>query len=199
MNKLSLESGRAKQKQQTRIKILKTTQKLLQNSNPLTLEEIAQSANISRATIYRYFSNVDVLCSEASLDFNTQSPESIFSDIKNLPIVDQILYIQSYFNNLAIDNENAFRRYLSIYLKESNSTNKSTRGSRRTAALKLALHPYKNQIDKQDYDKLIAVATTLMGIESIVTTKDVCGLSDIKSKDSLHWGLKTILESVFKN
>ncbi|WP_298532426.1 TetR/AcrR family transcriptional regulator [uncultured Algibacter sp.] len=163
----------------------------------LSLDEIAKAAGISRATIYRYFSNIDVLCSEASLDLITQSTESIFDDIEHLPIIDRILHIQSYFNDLALQNETAFRKYLSIYLKDSNTTKKSTRGSRRTAALKLALSPYRNQMDPQDYKHLITSATALMGIESVIVSKDVCRLSNKDTEKHLHWGLRKILESVF--
>ncbi|WP_136482556.1 TetR/AcrR family transcriptional regulator [Cognatitamlana onchidii] len=197
MTNSSLNTGRSKQKQLTRQNILRTTQKLLEQQTPLTLEEVAQAAGISRATIYRYFSNIDVLYSEASLDLVTHSTASIFKDIEHLSVVDRILHIQSYFNKLALRNEMAFRTYLSIYLKES-ETAKSTRGSRRTAALKLAIQPYRHQIPKKDYQKLITVATALMGIEPFVVGKDVCGLTSEETEKHLNWGLKTILETVFK-
>jgi hypothetical protein len=38
-----------------------------------------------------------------------------------------------------------------------------------------------------------------MGIESIITSKDVCNLNNRETKDALAWGLKTILQTIFKN
>ncbi|UKM65650.1 TetR/AcrR family transcriptional regulator [Flavobacteriaceae bacterium GSB9] len=198
MSNISLNTGRTKQKQKTRRKILDTTKELLKKGEKLSLEKVAKASSVSRATIYRYFSNIDILCSEAGLDMFTSSTTTIFQDIKDLPITERILYIQNYFNDLAIDNEPAFRKYLSIYLNEDVSNKKeSLRGSRRTAALKLALVPYRNKLDAQTYNNLIATATSLMGIESIICAKDVCNLDNRTSKEALSWGLKTILKSVF--
>lgn len=199
MSNISLETGRSNQKQKTRRKILDTTKKLLQQGKSLTLEDVAKASKISRATIYRYFSNIDILCSEAGLDIYTQSTESIYQNSKNLPIIERILYIQNYFNDLALNNEPAFRKYLSIYLNEDVSNKKeSLRGSRRTASLKLALSPYKNELGSDVYNHLITVATSLMGIEAIIACKDVCSLTDEEAKKTLAWGLNNILESIFK-
>ena len=93
MSNISLETGRSNQKQKTRRKILDTTKKLLQQGKSLTLEDVAKASKISRATIYRYFSNIDILCSEAGLDIYTQSTESIYQNSKNLPIIERILYM----------------------------------------------------------------------------------------------------------
>lgn len=194
MSNISLSSGRTKQKQKTRAKILKTVQRLLPKGGARNLEDVAQASGISRATIYRYFSNIDTLCSEASLDVHTKSPVTLFQEVKHLTLIDRVLYIQDYFNDLALQNEAAFRTYLSLYLKEDpNNPKRSSRGSRRTASLKLALIPLQNQLDVNTYNKLIAISTTLMGIEPIITTKDVCGLQDEEAKDALKWGLEIIL------
>ena len=198
MSNISLDTGRSEQKQKTRRKILDTTKDLLHKGEKLSLEDVAKASKISRATIYRYFSNIDILCSEASLDIFTLSTETIFQEIKHLPIIERILYIQNYFNDLAINNEPAFRKYLSIYLNEDASIKKeSLRGSRRTAALKLALIPYKSDLDPAIYNHIINVSTSLMGIEPIITTKDVCCLDSEEAKESLAWGLKIILSSIF--
>ena len=198
MNSVSLSSGRKIQKQKTRLKILNTVQELLKQGKKLSLEDVAKASNISRATIYRYFSNIDLLCSEASLELLTNSTENTFLETQHFPIIDRILYIQDYFNELAINNEAAFRKYLSIYLKEDDSyKTKISKSSKRMAALKLALIPYRNQIDRDVYNKLLSVSTALMGIESIITSKDICNLNNRETKASLAWGLRIILSSIF--
>ncbi|MFI1772707.1 TetR/AcrR family transcriptional regulator [Thalassobellus citreus] len=198
MSDLALNSGRKAQKEKTRLKILNTTQELLKQGQNFSLEDIAKASNISRATIYRYFSNIDILCSEASLEILTKSTENTFLETKHLPIIERILYIQDYFNELAINNEAAFRKYLSIYLKEDDSyKTQLTKSSKRMAALKLALIPYRNQIEKDVYNKLLSVSTALMGIECIITSKDICKLNNRETKASLAWGLRIILSSIF--
>jgi hypothetical protein len=160
-----------------------------------SLEDVAEHSNTSRATVYRYFSNIDILCSEAGIDINTKPPEELVEECKHLPIIEQVLYIQDYYNQLAIDNEIAFRKYLSVYLKEDYSKKKKlVRGARRTATLKLILEPYKEKMGGKNYKNLINSATSLMGIEPLITTKDVCKLSNNEAKKTLAWGLELILK-----
>jgi hypothetical protein len=195
MNNISLSTGRQSQKRQTRQKLLRTAQILLAKGQPFTLEDVAKQSNTSRATVYRYFSNIDILCSEAGIDINTKSPETLVEESKHLTLIDQILFIQDYYNQLSLDNEAAFRKYLSVYLKEDFLTlQKSVRGARRTTTLELALKPYKKQLGK-DYQNIITSSTILMGIEPMITAKDVCKLKNDKVKKSLSWALKTILNN----
>lgn len=195
MNKFSLNTGRQTQKKKTRQKILDSAQNLMTIGKPFSLEDVAKHSNTSRATVYRYFSNIDILCSEAGIDIHTKSPEKLVEECNHLPITEQILYIQNYYNKLAIDNEAAFRKYLSIYLKEDYSNQKnSVRGARRASALILALQPFKRKISKNNYQNLIASATALMGIEPLITTKDVCKLSNNDANSALSWGLEMLLK-----
>lgn len=195
MNNMSLTTGRQSQKKKTRQKLLETAQELLSKGLSFTLEDVAQHSNTSRATVYRYFSNIDILCSEAGIDIHTKSPEILIQESKHLSVLEQILFIQDYYNQLSLDNEPGFRKYLSIYLKEEISVSKkSVRGARRTATLELALKPYKKQLGN-DYQNIITSATVLMGIEPMITTKDVCKLKNKSAKQSLAWALKTLLEN----
>lgn len=197
MNTISLKSGRQSQKRKTRQNILASAQKLLSMGQPFTLEDVAKHSKTSRATVYRYFSNIDILCSEAGIDFHTKTPEELIEDSKHLSLLEQILYVQNYFNELSFNNEAAFRKYLSVYLKED-FTNKigTVRGARRTATLELVLESYKKKLGESTYKKLIANATVLMGIEPVIITKDVVGLDNSSAKKSLAWGFEMLLKGI---
>jgi len=194
MNKKYIDSGRKNQKLKTRNSILNTAQKLLATGKVFSLEDVAKEAKVSRATIYRYYSNIDVLSAEAGLDLNTQSPEEINIQLRDRGTIQKLLGIQEYFNNLTIDNEAAFRKYLSIVL--ASVSPKAKRGARRTKALQLAFDGEHFDIDKTELTKLTNIATVLMGIEAFIVTKDVCGLSNKDSKETLQWGLQMILKGL---
>ncbi|MDX1628912.1 MAG: TetR/AcrR family transcriptional regulator [Fulvivirga sp.] len=195
--KLSLSEGRVNQKMQTRTKILRTAQQLMDKQMDLSLEMIAEKAGVSRATIYRYFANLEILMAEAALDIHHKSPEDLAKEVENMPVDQCILHIQKYYNDLAQIHENKFRRYLSAVLLESVSTNKNRlRGARRLKTLKNTLKAYKKTMSKSDYENLTTICSVLMGIESLIVTKDVCGLDNEKSQEALRWGIKKILQSV---
>ncbi|MFD2726500.1 TetR/AcrR family transcriptional regulator [Hyunsoonleella rubra] len=191
MNEDYINTGRSNQKQSTRDKILKSTHDFLKGGLDFSLEDVAFKAGVSRATIYRYYSNVDVLASEASLDINTLSPEELIETLKGQSLKDTILGIQDYFNLLAIENENAFRKYLSFNLASTSS--ESTRGARREKALQLA---FKNtDFATKEKNEMSHIFTLLMGIEPIIISKDVSGLSNHEALGQLKKGLLLMLEN----
>ena len=187
-----IQSGRVNQKLETRDKIIESAQYFLKSGQDVNLDEIANRAGVSRATIYRYYSSVEVLLHEAGLDLTTNPPETILERLKNRDLNDTILGIQDYYNDLALNNETAFRKYLSIAIASNDSKNK--RGARRKKTLELA---FKNsRLSEHDKNDLANLLTVMMGIEPIIVTKDVCGLNNAQSKELLEWGIRLILKGL---
>ena len=198
MNNEYLGSGRTLQKKKNREKILDSAQQFLQQRRDFTLEEIADNAGVSRATIYRYFPNSEILSAEAALDVNTESCESIFKHAKHADPIKTLLNIQDYFNRLALDNEPAFGKYLSVLLHTSELSEK--RGARRPKTLQLALEEAQLSMSKEDLQNLRNMASVIMGIEPLIVTKDVCALNNEQSLNLLKWGFEMMLRGVlYKN
>lgn len=194
MNEKYIETGRKRQKQKTRNKILATAQDFLAHGKEFSLEEIAEHTGISRATVYRYYSNVEILAVEAVLDMNTKDPEYIYESLKGLNTEEMILGIQDYYNNFTLANEPVFRKYLSVVMADTSQ--KLKRGARRMKTLRLALERNNLDLSKSDQEKFAAIATVLMGMEPIIVTKDVCQLNNKESLEVLEWGLKMILKGI---
>ena len=190
-----LRQGRTAQKQKTREKILQAAHQLQHKGDEFTLEKVAELAGISRATIYRYYSNKDVLSAEAVLDMRTRSPEQILLEQKDRSLQEAFLGIQEYYNQLAQDNERAFRKYLSVLLDEDNQVNE--RGARRVRTLTGAMDKYEVPLSQEEKKKLVYMATLMMGIEALIVTRDVCRLEENESKEVLKWGLNTLLKGAF--
>lgn len=196
MKSISLDNGRINQKVKTRSRILSAAKSLMSEDKKITLEEVALKAGVARATIYRYFPNIDLLYTEASLDIHFSSPEELFEEVKNMTLNQRLIYIQEYYNKMAQDHELIFRRYLSATLLESLGSNKKIRGARRVEAMSLVLASSKDKFSKENLDHLKNTGTILMGIESVIVAKDVCGLSDKMTNDTLKWALEMILKGL---
>jgi AcrR family transcriptional regulator len=197
MKKTKTTEGRVKQKLQTRTEILNAAKKLLRQEEKITLEDVATKANISRATMYRYFSNIDLLITEASLDIKHKSSDEIFEEVKEMTFEDRIFYIQKHYNQHAQNNEILFRRYLSAVLSESVVSQKQLRGARRMESLQKALAPFQESLGKDTFKKLISVSSVLIGIDSLIVCKDVCKLTNEEADHTLKWALDMILKGIF--
>lgn len=187
-------SGRQNQKLQTRNKILETAREFISEGVVYSLEDVAKRADISRATVYRYYSSIDLLSAEAILDLQASTPALVYEELKSTNVEDKLLEIQKYYNDLTFSNETSFRKYLSIVIEEEN---KASRGGRRLEALRLALSENVS-IDQAEREMFLALASLMMGIEAVIVTKDVCGFDNAKAAATLEWGLKTLMETVLK-
>ncbi|WP_422104372.1 TetR/AcrR family transcriptional regulator [Winogradskyella sp.] len=193
MSKDYVSTGRTNQKLETRSKILVSAQYFLNKGQQFNLEDIAKRTGISRATVYRYFSNVDILAAEAGLDISVESPETIFENLKAVSLEDRVLEIQDYYNTLTLSHEKLFRKYISTILDLSTSAPK--RGARRKKTLDLVLN--KTTVNIKEKEDLSCLLTILMGMEPFIVTKDVCGLNNSESSELLKWGVKLILKGLF--
>lgn len=116
-------SGRARQKLRTRKAILQAAGRLLANGGPLpTIEAIADEALVSRATLYRYFPNLDILLAEVPLDAGALPAAELFADLPKSwrpgsaaaagQAADRVERVQRHLHRLVLENETTFRVFL---------------------------------------------------------------------------------------
>lgn len=193
MNDLHLSSGRKAQKQQTRQKILKAANDLVKNhSPPLSMDEIAQEAGISRATIYRYYSNTEEIATELILYLNVPDSEKLMSDWEGKNFYDGLKGIQNAYLDFIFNNEIPSKKFLGAIL--SSADPKLERGQNRITSVREFLASKDIQMNPDEKENLSVIATLLMGIEAVMVTKDVCGLDNKKSREVLNWALDRILK-----
>lgn len=197
MNKISLKNGRINQKLKTRNQILDAAKLLMSKNQKTSLEDIAEKAEVSRATIYRYFPNIELLYTEASLHIHCSSPTELAEEVKEMSLSKALLTVQAYYNQLAQDHELIFRRYLIAVLSESVISKKKTRAGRRIITLEMVLESYKDKIPNSDLEKLKNIACILMGADPLIVAKDVCNLSNEETNKTLSWGLEMMLKGIF--
>ncbi|SFR52489.1 DNA-binding transcriptional regulator, AcrR family [Robiginitalea myxolifaciens] len=190
MDNAYLNTGRTNQKQETRDKILRAAQHFLDQGIDFSLEDVARQSGISRATVYRYYSNAELLAGEAVLDIKTKKPQLLAEEVKDRKLEDQILSIHDYYNGFAIANENAFRKYLATTL--SSEPGKVDRGARRVKTLELVLQD--SDFTKAERQELVNIFTVLMGVEPLIVMRDVCGLDVEESRRLLRLGSEMLLK-----
>ena len=192
MKEKHITSGRKKQKQNTRDKILEASQQLLEKKVTLTMENVAEKAGISRATVYRYYTNIDSLSMDLIFQLDVPNPETILSNNEGASHKDTILGIQKAYLDFSLRNEQTSRQFLAAVLASSNPNMR--RGKNRINTLKEHFKSNEVDLSKEDKEKLIHLSVLLMGIESIITAKDVCGLDNQTATNTLTWGLQMILK-----
>lgn len=200
MTKMNLDSGRINQKTKTRKDLLRATDVLIRRGEKPTVENIAREALTSRATVYRYFPNLEKLLLEAQLEIKTKSPEELFINIQIDSAEERVSKVQEYLFDLAEENETQFRLFIkstmSEWLEQNEKVKAGIRGGRRIEMLSEALKPIENNLKKSEIKNLRNALSVLIGIESLIVTQDVCQISHKQGKQSLNWAVRQLIKSV---
>ena len=146
----------------------------MKKKQKISMDDIAEKAKISRATLYRYYSNIDILVTEAFLHIQFKSPDQLSEEVNEMPLLHRIHHIQKHYNTLSQKNEIVFRRYISAVLKESIISKKQLRGARRIESLnkKLAkLRIEKESMEMELIRLLLVILTQAFMFKDSITVK----------------------------
>lgn len=196
-------NGRINQKLRTRKEILQAAERLLARGENPTLEAVAEEAMVSRATVYRYFSNLDMLLAEAPLDLQALDAEKVLAGMppaKAGQVVERALRVHDHLYDLVAGNESRFRLFLKASLEQwiaaEGDLKEPLRGARRLTMLDAALAPIKKDLDRKTYENLRYALAMLVSVEGFITLTDVCRLDRRKGKRVGQWAVRQLIASV---
>lgn len=194
MSKLELNSGRIIQKLKTREALISKANELLKEGKLVSIEQAAKEAGISKATAYRYFTTLDALKREASLQLKAEQPEDLFKDLSAASIEKRLERLIDYHFRLFIENEQEFRLFLSSVISESiNSSQVNLRGGRRIALITEALFPLKAKVTENEFNQMVYALSLIFGIESITILRDLCKLDNNEILENWRWAVEKII------
>lgn len=202
MSRVNLKKGRTNQKLRTRKALLEAANRLVKQGINPTLADVAEKALVSKATAYRYFPNLDALLLEVSLDQKVETPEQILLDADTSGAAERVALVHDFLHRLVTENEQQFRLFLRASMEQSLQTDGKSdaplRGARRLPMLALALAPFKKQLDKMTYQKLLYALSTMVSIEPFIALTDVCQMDPKEGKAITRWAVKVLVNAVLK-
>jgi AcrR family transcriptional regulator len=196
MSVLNLEAGRIEQKRRTRQAILQAALRLIHRGQKPTMTDVAGEAQVGRATLYRYFPSLEALLLEAPLDQRTAAPDALMRGMEDRDAEDRVAKVQQYLYDLAVEHEAEFRMYLRATMDEwlqRGDDGEPLRAGRRLAMLEKALAPHHNALDAADFARLRDALAAMVGLESLVVMRDVCGRSAEEGREIMEWAVRTLV------
>lgn len=188
-----MSDGRPNQKARTRRAILDGARQLLRDGEPVTVAAAAARQGVSKATAYRYFSDPDILVSEAMLDIEVKPYEEITLEASNLRA--RLTAINLYFLDLALAYEGGFRQFLGRTLTVSASGVKGMRrGARRISMYRQALSEDDGGLPAAQQEKLIRALSLATGIEAMTALLDVAGAGPEEAREAVRTVTQAILD-----
>jgi AcrR family transcriptional regulator len=189
--------GRPNQRRRTRKDLLQAAARLMKQGRTPSLEEIADEALVSRATAYRYFSGLEALLLEASLDVGVPDPEELFAADGSRDPVARVGRVDETLHDLFIANEAAFRMML------ANSSQRIMRGdsdvparqNRRIPLIEAALAPVRHELTPEMLTTLSRALALVVGPDAMVVLKDVLQVDDAEARAVKLWAIQALVDA----
>lgn len=193
-----LRKGRANQKLRTRRELLATAAQMIASGRRPTVAEVADAANVSRRTAYRYFPTQVKLMTEAALEGLRPTMEAALdaapAGTTNGAIEARVDALVEQMQRLAIANEALLRTMIHETVLHPSSDTQPPRGTRRVEWIEAAVEPLRTRLGPAAYARLVSALSLTTGIEALLVLRDIRGLSATHAVQVSHWMARALLK-----
>jgi AcrR family transcriptional regulator len=191
-------TGRLRQKARTRKLLIEAAIGLIAAGRQPSVSEVADSAEISRRTAYRYFPTQEKLHAEAALDGLRPLMESAIAAApaaaSAADIAVRVDNLVASMQRLAIENESLLRTMIHQTVLERPVSGQPRRGTRRIDWIESTLKPLKSRLGGAAHARLVSALALCTGIEALLVLRDICGLSPNEAIQESQWLARAALK-----
>jgi AcrR family transcriptional regulator len=182
--------------------MLDTAMRLMQSGIVPSVSEVAEAAEVSRATAYRYFPTqaamIQAAVDEALGPILAWSSDSAEAEARVTALVEfafprMVDYEATHRAALLLALDQWARRQAGTLGEEA----RVVRGNRK-ALLREAALPLAGEISRPAFDKLTQSLSLLFGIEAIVVLKDIWGLEGAEARQVAVWAAGALVRTAIQ-
>ncbi|GAA1607073.1 MULTISPECIES: TetR/AcrR family transcriptional regulator [Kribbella] len=187
--------ARDNQKRRTRKALVEAAGRLIAEGRRPSVAEVADAADISRRTAYRYFPSAEQLSVEATLEATRQNMElSIDAGRSGEPVADRVDRLVDALSAMTLANEALLRQMIRFTIdRDPIEPGVPPRPARRLEYVERTLAPLQGGLDRDELDRLTHALTVVIGIESTIVLRDICGLDSAEILRVQHWAAGALL------
>lgn len=184
--------------------MIASARELLRTGQPLTVQAVADQAQVSRATAYRYFANNDTVAMNAMLPLQDDPMNDpswpYFRPDPDADLPTRVAGVVRSIGEWAFDHEMELRTLLALSLQpDAEQKGLSRRDKlRRQGYIDVALRDLPDTVDPQTRHRLSTALLALFGSDAIVWTTDIGGLDRDEAIDLLAWTAHTLVTAVLQ-
>ena len=188
---------RERQKARTRQEITDAAAELLAEGVDPSIDEIAARAQISRATVYRYFGSASDIVWSVMSDRSIEPADEVAAAAGDDPTA-RVLAAERVVNDYLFGDPIGVRRFeLSAIQRVVDGTAQPTdRQARRLRYIDAAIAPIVDELGPERARRLRHGLALAIGSESVVALIDACGLDDTEARDVTAWVCQALVAAV---
>lgn len=185
---MPLRSGRVNQKLRTRKLLLATASALIAQGQAPGVADVADAANVSRRTAWRYFPTREKLLAEAALEGLRPVMETVIASAPAGPesIEKRIQASVEKMLRLALENEGLLRTMIHTTVLQP-PTRTPKRGIRRVQWIEQAIEPLRAQLEPAAWKRLVSALAVCVGTEALLVLRDILCLTPAQVIRTSQW------------
>jgi AcrR family transcriptional regulator len=179
--------------------MLDTAMRLMKSGLMPSVSDVAEAAEVSRATAYRYFPSQAAMV-QAAVDSGLGPIlewESPANDVE-VRVADLLAFSYPRISVHEATHRAALRLALDQWARRQAGTigeePRIVRGNRKRL-LRKALAPLKGTIDSETFDKLTQALSLMFGIEAMIVLRDIWGLTTDQAERVAVWSARSLVRS----
>jgi len=190
--------GRVLQKRRTRQALLEAANRLRARGEVPTIDDVAAEAQVSRATVYRYYTAADSLVADALFQADLPARELFGANMTDP--VKRALEVERYVNDLLMADEIGLhvivRNFVDNWLS-GDPSDRTPRPGRRLPLLDSALEPFRTRLGARRLRRLRNALALTIGTEALIAMRDVCLLTKEETRETLRWAVAALVHQAF--
>jgi AcrR family transcriptional regulator len=185
-------NGRIGQKQRTRDALVAAAREIVASGETPTVERVAEVADISRATAYRYFPNQQLLLVAAHPE--TGATTMLPPDAPDDAAARLDLVVDA-FTRMIVGTETQQRTMLRLSLEPDPAKRAELplRQGRAIGWIEEALEPLRGDLSDAELRRVVLAVRSATGIEALAWLTDIGGLSRDDAAALMRWTAQAIL------
>jgi len=163
-----------------------------------TVAEVADAAEVSRRTAYRYFPTQPKILIEAALEGLRPPMDAAIAagprEAGAASLERRVDRLVAEMQRMAAEHEHLLRSMIQLTVLEPPSGALPRRGIRRVEWIESALRPAAYSLPRSAYERLVSALAVCAGIESLVVLRDIRGLSNAQAVRISRWMARAVLQ-----
>jgi len=190
---------RLNQRSRTRADILTAAARLSRGGSMPNLDAIADEARVSRATVYRYFPNIDAVMTEAALHMAFPTVEDVLGE-QGGDVVERLERVDAAVDAMIRSNEVPLRLMIATAARQPLDQDEvPARQNRRLPLIDAALAPEAGEIAPGQLAPLRAALSLVIGTEAMLVLKDVLRLDGAEATAVRRWAIRALVAAARGN
>ncbi len=198
--------ARPSQRQRTRASLLAAAARLIADGRTPTTTEVADAAEVSRRTAYRYFPTQEQLLVESSLEGLRPEVEAAMAAVRAAPAgagQDDVAWALArldatilVMHDLVLEHEGLLRTIQRLTAGGATTPGVRPRGSRRVDWLTAAVDPVRKRLGQRRCARLISALCSCVGFDSLFVLRDIRGLTPTEALRLTRWMAAALLHAM---